>query len=173
VIARAAVILLFALFAGCAGPREIGEGEPSFNQSEKNYAGPLDINSPEGLALVSSTMYLDMINGKLDPQEAFPELLEYSSRASRNAMESMVKQFADNVRSSRDFFESRKLRIKGYTYSETVYSGGDKASIYRIQIMNNGHNYYFKQDFVLEEGAWKIKGDNICDPFKIILNGKR
>ncbi len=165
------IFLLFLFFlTGCSLNQDIGEGDVTYKQSALDYSEPLDSNSPEGLAQYTSNTYMDMIAGKADPKEEFPVLLEHSSIESRALMEDALVRFVQDIELSRQYFESKGRAIAGYVYSETIYDGEDAASIYRIQKMNDGKLYYFKQDFVLEDGAWKIRGDNVQDPF--VLTGR-
>ncbi|HWR22131.1 MAG TPA: hypothetical protein VN366_01525 [Feifaniaceae bacterium] len=165
------IFLLFLFFlSGCSLNTDIGEGDVSYKQSSLDYSEPLDINSPEGLAQYTGNAYMDMIAGKTDPKEEFPVLLSHSSEGSQKLMEGAMDRFVQDIRLSKQYFESNDKAIEGYVYSETIYDGDDNASVYRIQKMNDGKLYYFKQDFVLEDGTWKIRGDNVQDPF--VLTGR-
>ena len=160
-------LLLLFFLTGCSLNKDIGEGDVTYKQSALDYSEPLDINSPEGLAQYTSNAYMDLIAGKLDPKEEFPILLEHSFGESRALMEGALTRFVQDIELSKQYFESKDRTIAGYVYSETIYDGDAAASIYRIQKMNDGKLYYFKQDFVLEDGTWKIRGDNVQDPFKL------
>jgi len=160
------VILLAVVLFGCQGQKEIGEGEKSFQEADKSNLS--DVKIPEGLARATSTIYRELIEKKRSTFDVYPELLDYSSEVSREQMKNMQNQFADSIEVTRDFFSARDLHIKEFVFSEAAYTDDSAASVYRIQVMNDGKLYYFKQDFILEKDAWKIKGDNICDPFKIV-----
>lgn|GEM_PF-2137500 len=163
------LFLLFAfLFTGCSlQTKDVGTGDTAYRQSAADYAKALDINSPEGLAQYASKSYMDMIARKADPREEFPALMEHSSKESQAQAEDALERFAQDIELSADYFESKNRTIEGYVYSETTYSGEDNATIYRIQIMDDGKLYYFKQDFVREDGTWKIRGDNTVNPFRL------
>ena len=160
------VILIFALM-GCLAQKEIGEGELSFPQAD--FSSSSGIDKPEGLARATSDIYKRLIDGESTTSDVYPRLLEYSVEASKGIMKDMQLQFSESIKTSRDFFSGRDWHIKEFVISEAVYTNDSMASVYRIQIMNNGKLYYFKQDFILEKGVWKIRGDNVSDPFKIIL----
>jgi hypothetical protein len=163
-------LLFVGVLTGCMREKTVGEGKEAHPESPLDYTKPIEINSPDGLAQYSGNSYIAMINGKADPGDTFRELLKYSPAASRDMMKDQLSSFVDNIELSRKFFETRGRSIKGYVYSKAVYPDESSASIYRIQIMDDDRLYYFRQDFILEDETWKIRGDNIVDPFKIILN---
>jgi hypothetical protein len=164
-------LLFTSVLTGCLREKIIGEGKEAYPESPLDYMKPIEINSPDGLAQYSGNSYIDMINGKVNPEDAFRELLKYSTAVSQDMMKDQLPSFVDNIELSRKFFEARGRSIKGYVYSKAIYPDKSSASIYRIQIMDDDKLYYFKQDFILENETWKIRGDNVIDPFKIILNG--
>ena len=60
-----------------------------------------------------------------------------------------------------------KNPITGFEFSKIMYKDKTDAIIYRIQKNKNGDKYYFIQSFILENGNWKIKGDNPTNQFML------
>ena len=163
-------VILVVLFLGCKTQKEIGEGKLSF--PEADLSNTQDVNTPEGIAEATSTIYKDLVEGKTTTADIYPELIEYSAEVSRTQMKGMQNKFDESIRMSQDFFSQQNWHIKNFIFSKAIPGDNSMVGVYRIQVMDTGTLYYFKQDFIQENGAWKIRGDNISDPFKIILNRK-
>lgn len=73
----------------------------------------------------------------------------------------------DRIEETIQYFNANEDAIQEFEYAETEYTGEDKASIKRIQYQKNGEKYCFRQDFILENGVWKIQGDNVINDFEI------
>ena len=160
----AILVVLAALFlcVGCQDKNEI-----QFMPGSIDLKSNPDLNTPESLAVKSSTIYMGMINGNLDPEKEFEVLLDISCESSKQSLEKSKSYFISNTEESRSYFNSNKNPIASFEFSETIYKSQNEAQIYRIQIQKNGNKYYFAQDFLKENGKWKIKGDNLTENFKL------
>jgi hypothetical protein len=158
------IVLVSQILIACSA--QIGTGDTVYTISSTKYDSDLDINSPEGLAQYSTESYMKMMSGEMDASEGFDTLMSHSATAYKDYNESQKDAFINYIRSTKRYFKEKDCRIDRYFFSETIYDD-EHASIYRIQLMSNGDMYYFRQDFVNENGTWKIRGDNPVDPFII------
>jgi len=156
-----AVIACFA-FTACAD-----DGLPALMPADKEaYASDVS-GTPEALAKMSSQVYLAMVNGDLPAEDGFETLVNFSASSSAEQMQSLKSEFKKQIEQTKEYLDVNDDSVTGYAFSKTEYLNDDEAKILRIQTHKNGKQYYFQQDFVKENGEWKIKGDNIADPFRI------
>lgn len=135
--------------------------------SAANYDSGLGTGTPEGLAQASSRIYMGLGDGTVSVEDAIKELKAYSSKDSVKELEKSGDFFKKQIEELRDYLKANDDKIVKFEFAKTVYEGTDSAYIERIQKQKNGKCYYFRQDFILEDGSWKICGDNIADPFSI------
>lgn len=154
--------LLLALLCGCSVQNQI-----SYLPSDTDYSKELANDTPEGLAKSITDTYTKMTTGELAPEKGFELLLAYSPVAVIEKMAEYKDQFVKEIDTTRQYFEANSDAIERFEFSKTEYKSDNEASIYRIQYQKNGKKYYFVQDFIKENGAWKVKGDNISNPFTI------
>jgi len=147
-------------FCGCS-PNDM----QSLYPSETDYSKTLDINTPEGLAQTSAKLYQSLINGDIDTEQGFQKLYEISSAESKKALDERKGEFIEQLAMVQESYKENP--ITEYRYSKTELADENNASICRIQINKSGDKYYFKQDYVKENGTWKIKGDNAATEFRI------
>ena len=160
------VIIMSASVLGCAAAS--ATDVPKIMPSETDYRAELDINSPEGLAQESSDIYKDLLNKDITVEDGFDRLLDISCEQAATSMLEYEKEFGDQIAATIDYFKSEDDSILRYDFAQTEYGDDDNtASIKRIQVQENGKKYYFKQDFVKEDGVWKIKGDNVENDFEL------
>jgi uncharacterized lipoprotein NlpE involved in copper resistance len=163
IIFTAILAVLIILITGCDN-RNYRLLEPS----AANYNSQLDINSPEGLAKTTSLIYKDIADEKITVDQAMDKLISY---ASGNSMEEIFKnkeKFRKGIADYIDYMKSNGDKLVRFEFSKTVYDNPKSAHIERIQVQkNNDKKYYFIQDFVLENGTWRVQGDNMSEPFKI------
>ncbi len=161
------MMLIAATFAGCENAPASEDSETKVMPSATNYEADVDINSPEGLAKASSEIYRQLLSEQITIEDGFNELLDLSSGQSAQSMRDYEDEFVKQIQDTIDYFKSENDAITKYEFAKTEYSGDDAASIKRIQVQQNGKKYYFQQDFVKEDGVWKIKGDNVANDFVI------
>lgn len=157
-----AVVLLLVLLCGCSV-----QNETSYFPSDTDYSKELNMDTPEGIAKAITDTYAGMTTGDIDPKEGFERLLAFSPSTASEKMLEFKDQFVREINQTKDYFEANSDGIERFQFSKTEYKSENEASIYRIQYQKNGKKYYFVQDFVKENGAWKVKGDNISNPFVI------
>ena len=161
------MLLIAAMFAGCENTPASDDSETKVMPSATNYDADVDINSPEGLAKESSEIYQQLLSEQISIEDGFDELLSLASAQSAQSMLDYEDEFSKQIQDTIDYLKSEKDAITAYKFAATEYSGDDAASIKRIQVQQNGRKYYFQQDFVKEDGVWKIKGDNVANDFVI------
>lgn len=161
------IMLVAALLAGCAGAAGFDDSETKVMPSETDYAADLDINTPEGLAKESSEIYRQLLGEEISIEDGFNALYDMSGKQSAQSMLDYKEEFEKQIQDTIDYLNSEKDAIAKFEFAKTEYSGDDTASIKRIQVQQNGKKYYFQQDFVKEDGVWKIKGDNVANDFVI------
>lgn len=166
-LALIVMMVIAALLAGCAPTPSTDESEMKVMPSATNFDADIDINSPEGLAKESSEIYRQLLSSQMSIKDGFNALLKLASGQSAQSMLDYEDEFSKQIGNTIDYFESEKDAIVKYEFAKTEYTGDDAASIKRIQIQQSGKKYYFQQDFVKEEGVWKIKGDNVTNDFVI------
>ena len=159
------IILILTVFTvGCS---KNGEQEEKIILSSTDYTVELDMNSPEGLAKESSSIYQKMISEEITTDEGFESLLAITCEQSGEALKAYQEEFEDQIDETIQYFNANEDAIMEFEYAETEYRGEDRASIKRIQYQKNGEMYCFRQDFILENGVWKIQGDNVINDFEI------
>lgn len=156
-----AVVACF-MFTACAD-----NGLPAFMPATEEDDSFDAAGTPEELAKTSSQIYLAMVNGDLPAEDGYEKLLGFSCASSVEQMEALKTEFIKQINDTKEYLRANEDSIEGYSFAKTEYKNEDEATILRIQRHENGKQYYFKQDFVKENGEWKIKGDNITDPFRI------
>lgn len=159
-------LLTFTL-AVSVGCQIIPQGYFQEESPKVNYDGELEQNSPEFLAKRSSEIYRDMSNAKLRIADGFAELLGMTSQESTEVMRAYEKEFEKQIIASQNYLEINKDSVKEFKFGATHYGDQGTATIRRIQINASGNEYYFVQDFIQENGQWKIRGDNIENKFVI------
>jgi len=157
------LLLLAMIFISAFTNDSVRKLEPS----DVNYNEKLNINSPEGLALASVNVYRDVLSGEISIDEAFEMLKSYAAEDSLDGIIKNQDKFKRDMKQNIDYMIENGIKIEKVEFAKTIYSSSQKASIERIQKLSNGRSYYFKQDFIYENGKWKIYGDNITDEFKI------
>ena len=157
------VIIMAASVLGCAASSTADV--PKIMPSETDFTAELDINSPEGLAKESSEIYQALLSKEITTEDGFNKLMDISCEQAANSMLEYEKVFGDQIATTIDHFESEDDSILSYEFAQTEYTDENTASIKRIQVQKNGKKYYFRQDFVKEDGEWKIKGDNVENDF--------
>lgn len=160
----ATMVFFIVPLIGCASGNNVTKLMPP----TVNYADELDINSPEGLAKESSRIYKAMLSGEMDAQTGFASLLEISSEQSVQGMMDYQEEFIQQVEAAKEYFDAQDNAIDRFEFAQTEYSDDQTATIKRIQIQQDGKEYYFSQDYVLEDGQWRIKGDNPENDFVIL-----
>lgn len=123
-------------------------------------------NSPESLAKQSTLLLKNYLNGQMTPKDLITKL---ESIACTTSVTEMKKNYEVYYTQLKDYQKSIKQLNDGIDYNEyakTVYNGDGTAYILRIQHNKNGGQYYFKQDFILENNVWKVRGDNITNKFQ-------
>lgn len=158
-----AVVVLFGVACSKKEEKQLRIVEPS----ETDYEKDLDINSPEGLAKASSIVYKRIAAEKMTIEEAVEELKSYASVNSLNEMEKRAAEFKKGIKEYVDYMKENNDWITGFQFGKTVYTSPEEAYIERIQKHKKGKHYYFRQDYVLEDGKWRISGDNVENPFEI------
>lgn len=133
-----------------------------------DYTADLDINTPEGLAQESSEIYRCMLSGEISAESGYERLLAISSEQSAQSLRDYQEEFVKEIEATKEYFLSEGDAIERFEFAQTEYSGADAASIRRIQVQQDGKKYYFNQDYVLEDGQWRIKGDNLANDFVIL-----
>ena len=165
-IALAVLVIIMAAWGlGCAAAS--ASDVPKIMPSEADYTADLDINSPEGLAKESSNVYKALLSKEITIEDGFDRLLVISCEQAANSMLEYEKEFGDQIAATIDYFASADDSILSYEFAQTEYSDENTASIKRIQVQQNGKKYYFRQDFIKEDGVWKIKGDNVENDFEL------
>ena len=163
--------LLAAILLTACGTQVKGDSESDlvFEGAEVDYSSGLDVNSPEGLAKLSSETYQAMVNGEMTPEEGFDILAGLSPEETAALMNEQKADFMREIRNTADYFEQNGDQVTGYDYTKTYYDEDDpaRASIYRIQNMKDGKKYYFRQNFILTDDGWKIRGDNVENSFAV------
>lgn len=140
---------------------------PKYIQADIDVTGkPMEINSPEGIAQATARIYISFSRGEIKTADMFDRLLDYASTESLE----VINQNPDYYRRKMIGFLSTMTEsgdfIEKIEFATTVYNDENYAYIERIQYMHNGSRYYFRQDFVKENNIWKVRGDNITNPFK-------
>lgn len=156
-------ILSVVLLAGCSNPDN--SNMKKLERSDKKYNTKLDINSPEGLAQASSQLYKDLAEQKISCDDAFPLLESYSSKESKEALTKHKDDFKRSINEFIGYLNANDDSIVKFEFSKTVYDDSQNAHISRIQEHKSGKKFYFTQDFTVENGQWKIIGDNVEVPF--------
>ncbi len=160
------VITMAASVLGCAASSTADV--PKIMPSETDFTAELDINSPEGLAKESSEIYQALLSKEITTEDGFDKLMDISCEQAAISMQDYKKEFGDQIAATIDYFESENDSIVHYDFAQTEYGDDENtASIKRIQVQENGKKYYFQQDFVKEDGVWKIKGDNVENDFEL------
>lgn len=138
--------------------------------SKTDFSKQVDIKTPEGIAYTSSMIYKNLADEKISVEEAIAELEKYSSKESLEALKKNQDEFRNQINDFISYLKANNDGIEKFEFAETVYVNSKEAYIERIQYDKSGSKYYFKQDFVLEDNEWKIRGDNVTDPFTIKKN---
>ncbi len=166
-------LLLIFIKCACESNNILGhkDADTVLETAEADYSSDIDENTPEYIAKLSSITYQNMIKGSISTEKGYEILLDISSKESVAQMKAQKYEFLNQIKSTGKYFEANGMEITGYDFSRTYYdeNNGKRASIYRIQNMNNGKKYYFRQDFILEDGMWKLRGDNLVNNFAILL----
>ena len=73
-----------------------------------------------------------------------------------------------SVAQTQDILASSGNPIRRFAFAEPVLDpDGIHASVSRIQIHEDGTRHWFRQEFLHEEGIWRIRGDNPIDSFRL------
>lgn len=156
------IIIMYA-FSACDN-----KGYRSVEASEANFSGSLDINSPEGIAKSSGEIYMKISEGKISVDDAMDKLIALSSSESLVDVLKNKDRFRQGIVDYASYMASNEDNITKIEFAKTIYDNPNECFIERIQYQKKDNKcYYFRQDFVLEEGKWKARGDNPVDGFKI------
>lgn len=140
---------------------------PVHERSDINPTGkPIDINSPEGLAQATARMYIRFSRDEIGVEEMLDGLLKYASKSSLEIVNQNLDYYRRKMRDYLSTIRETNDVIGRIELSVTSYDDENNAYIERIHYMKNGSKYYFRQDFIKENGVWKVRGDNLTDPFR-------
>lgn len=169
----ASLIIIF-LFGGCnKAVTEIGEktADVCYQLADlKEWEGLKD-NSPEKLAVRSNEVYQEMLDGTITPEAGFDAAILMATNAAAAQMAGDKSAFVQGIRATIESLRNNDNdRIKAFHYSECIedkeYDG--RFIIFRIQEMESGKLYYFKQDFIKEDETYKIYGNNVENAFRLV-----
>lgn len=160
-----ASVLLLLLSTACSSSSDNITRE--FERSATVYSDKLSTDTPEGLAYASSMIYKSLSEENMTVDDALKELEGYSSKDSLEALQKSGDFFKEQISQFIDYLKANDDAIENFEYTKTIYDDSNHSHIERIQNQKSGKKFYFKQDFILEDGQWKISGDNIDDAFKL------
>lgn len=136
--------------------------------SGSDFSSNLGTDTPEGIARATGLIYMQISEGKLSVDEAMEKLTTFSSIDAQQEISKYKDKFRQGIEDFIDYSKEKGDKIVKIEFSKTVYDNTKEAHIERIQYhKSNNKRYYFTQDFVMEDGAWRVRGDNMADPFKI------
>ncbi len=165
-------ILLFvmaAMLAACGRNTVVGDpdAELQFKRAASDQWSNMPENSPEQLALQSGQLYQEMMNDRITPEDGLDQMIQMAAENGAAAMQEQRTEVISSIRMTKESIEKEGDRIESFDYSECIpeQDYDNRVTIYRIQHMKSGKKYYFKQDFIKENGEWKIYGDNVENPF--------
>jgi len=161
--------------SGCTSNKVLGEIDAALQLELADHKvwESLDENTPEQLALKSSSVYKEMMNGELTPEDSFEKMREMATEQTLQSMSEQELSLINSIRVTSEQIQGENDAVESFDYSicieDSEYEG--RVTIYRIQNMKSGKQYYFKQDFIEENGTWKIYGDNVENPFSLKKGG--
>jgi hypothetical protein len=141
------------------------ESLPSMPKSDLAYSDQLDINSPEGLAYSSTTLFKQMLAGEITAAEMTDGLFALSPSETKEKLEKEKNKFILNVKATKDALKDNPL-IK-FEFGKTEYEREDYAKIPRIQYHKSGLKFYYIQYFIKKDGIWRIQSDLPENPFRL------
>lgn len=165
------MVLIAAMCIGCTGKENKAIGDKSskyqFDAADSTNWDK-EKNSPEWLALYSSSLYKEMLEGTVTCEEGLEAAKEMATAEAAEQLGGMETEFRQGIEATRESLKNNDGdKIKAFHFSECIkdpdYEG--RYTIYRIQEMESGTLYYFKQDFIQESGQWKVYGNNVENPF--------
>lgn len=163
ILLTAVLIILIVVNTGCDN-KKYRILEPS----DTNFNSQLDTKTPEGLAKATSLIYKDIADEKMTVDEAMDKLIYYASADSMEEIFKNKDKFKKGIVDYVEYMKSNEDKLVRFEFSKTIYDNPKEAHIERIQVQKNkDKKYYFIQDFVLEKGQWRVKGDNMAEPFKV------
>lgn len=156
------LLIIIFVISGCSNDID------ALYPAEVDYSKSIDMNTPEGLAKTSAEINMKMLNGDITPEDGYNEMLKYCCKDSVKAMQTYKDQFIKGVKTLSEYFKDGKNPITGNQFTKTYIDENGNTSIYRIQVQKDGKKYFFRQDYILENNIWKIKGDNSINEFRIL-----
>jgi len=143
-------------------------GEPLIRYKKLDTSKEYDENTPEYLAIKSGEIQFDLLTGAISAQDAYDILYLMAGEHSRTEMEKQKSDFYDQARATINFLDSLGEEIVKITHSQIIPhpEREDRVSIMKIVEFTTLKNYY-RQDFILENGQWRIYGDNGVNEFRI------
>ncbi|POP30494.1 hypothetical protein C3B58_20995 [Lactonifactor longoviformis] len=165
-----AVVLSCLSIAGCGNKEVLGNPNAELKLSLGDTEGwKEERDTPHSLAIASVELYQQMMDGRVTPEEGWEQLRQMGCRESVEAMNAQKTEFIQSIEDTKEYFNSQQEAIEGYDFSECVEDSNyeNRKVIYRIQNMKSGKKYYFRQDFVQEDGKWRIYGDNVENEFAL------
>lgn len=170
------MVLLTAAFllAGCADAAELDEigaadSTESYQLADSENWAQQD-HTPEQLAWQSTDIYQQMLRGQMKSGEGFEKTLAMACAESQQLMQGMEQEFKKGILSTIESLKNNDQdQIKQFYFSECIEDPEIEGRyvIFRIQEMESGILYYFRQDFIKEDGEWRIYGDNVANPFRL------
>jgi len=155
-------VIILLLMLGCSS-----QDIPIYLQSENKYSSNnQDDGTPEYIAWVCADAYMRMVNGDLEFEEGFKIHLNYANSSIYDKFVSIKSEYLNQISDTRDYMQANKISISAIKFSQEFENDDGTVTIYRIHYFDDRNELYFKQDFINESGQWKIKSDNITDPFK-------
>lgn len=167
------IVILAVVSTGCSAEKKnLGMiGEESAKQQYKladSSKWEKEEDSPEWLALYSSKIYKGMLDQTITCEEGLEAVKTMATKASAEQLGGMEAEFKQDILSTIESLKNNDDdKIKDFHFSQCMKDENykERYTIYRIQEMESGKLYYFKQDFIQEKGEWKVYGDNVENPF--------
>jgi len=120
-------------------------------------------------AKIAETMwgrYQDFCNGETTFADFYYTLQRYSSEEIFNDLQANRDLYKEQLLMVTGNLRQENIKIVDYEVSDAFFNKEkDLANVFRIQHFNNGQKLYFMQTFALQDGQWKMIGDQMTPPF--------
>jgi len=161
----AGILWFLGVFSSGVDSGSLTQDNPDWLVYEKfDTSIEVEINSPIWLAMESGRLFQKLLEETITPEDMYYALLPFTSEVGMDAYINDKHTIIRNMKDLVELLRSMDNVLESIEFSKEIHTSENKASVMRI-LHYSSRPQYFKQDFILEDGQWKIMGDNILDGF--------
>jgi len=166
-IAIVGVLMLLGVFSSGGDSDKHNQDNPDWPVYEKfDTSVEVEVNSPIWLAMESGRLFQGLLDGTIAPEDMYYALLPFTSEAGMDAFINDKQIIINNMKDLVEQLNSMDNVLESTEFSTELHTSENRVSVMRI-MHYSARPQFFKQDFILEDGQWKILGDNIQNGFYI------